>query len=257
MKKDGEKIVCIIPARYDSSRFPGKVLYKFDGQSILERVYNRAKRIKILSDIYIATDSPKIAKASNQFGAKVIMTSKNCASGSDRAAEAAEKIDCSIIVNIQADEPFLPGEAVEAPLKLLKGNPALGVTTSATKIRKKEELYDPNIVKIVIDKNNDTLYSSRALIPFPNIYFSEERLPYQKKIAFYKHIGVYIFTKDFLAKFKKWPVSFLERIESLEQLRIIENGKKLRVALIKEDSPCVDTIDDIRRIQEKMSIKKN
>lgn len=255
MKKG--KNVCIIPARYDSSRFPGKVLYEFQGKSILERVYERAERINGISQIYIATDSEKIAETSRGFGAEVLMTSGDCASGSDRVAEAAEKLDCSFIVNIQADEPFLPAEAAEEPLKLLESCPDYGVVTSATKIRKKEELYDPNIVKIVVDKDGFALYSSRALIPYPNVYFSEDRLAYQKKVVFYKHIGVYVFTKDFLKRFRRWPVSYLEKMESLEQLRIIENGVKLKVALTRKDSPCVDTIDDIKKILARKEIKKN
>ncbi len=245
------KIICIIPARYGSERLQGKVLYNLNGKTILERVYNRAKLIKSFSAIYVATDNKKIAEEAQRFGAEVIMTSEKCSSGSDRVAEAAKSMDASIIVNIQADEPFLPAEAVEKPLKLMLDNPSLYVTTAVTRIRKQEELYDPNIAKIVIDSNNYTLYSSRSLIPYPTVYFTGNNPADLKKVVFYKHIGVYLFRKKFLAQFAKMPVSSLERAERLEQLRIIENGYRLKVAIVKKDSPCVDTLEDIKRLAEK------
>lgn len=248
MKK--ETVICIIPARYGSERLQGKVLYQINGRSILERVYNRAKLVKSFSGIYIATDHEKIVAAAEKFGAATIMTSARCNSGSDRVAEAAKNLDADIIVNIQADEPYIPVDAVEKPLQLLLDDKSLYVTTAATKIRKKEELYDPNIAKIVLDKDNFTLYSSRSLIPYPTVYFSDNNPASLKKVRFYKHIGVYLFRKKFLEAFVKMPVSSLEKTESLEQLRIIENGYKLKVAVIRQDSPCVDTLDDIKRIEK-------
>ncbi len=247
----GKKVICIIPARYDSARLKGKVLYPINGKSILERVYNRAKLVKNFSAIYIATDHEKIAEAAEKFGAKTIMTCGKYLCGSDRVADAARKLDADIIVNIQADEPYIPIEAVEKPLHMLIEDKRLSVTTAATKIRKTEELYDPNIAKIVLDRDNFTLYSSRSLIPYPNIYFSDKKPSSLKNVIFYKHIGVYLFRKRFLQKFAKLPASFLEKTESLEQLRIIENGYKLKVAVIAQDSPCVDTLKDIKRIEGK------
>jgi len=249
MKK--EKVICIIPARYGSERLKGKVLYQINGRSILERVYNRAKLVKSFSDIYIATDHEKIIAAAEKFGAKTIMTCGRYHCGSDRVADAARKLDADIIVNIQADEPYIPVDAVEKPLRMLMEDKNLHVTTAATKIRKKEELYDPNIAKIVLDRDNFTLYSSRSLIPYPNVYFSDKKPASLKKVVFYKHIGVYLFRKKFLQRFAKLPVSYLEKTESLEQLRIIENGYKLKVAIVAQDSPCVDTLDDIKRIEGK------
>jgi len=247
MKK--EKVACVIPARFDSERLPGKVLYPVNGKTILERVYNRAKAVKYFSDIYIATDSDKIMAEAEKFGARTILTSKDCRSGSDRVAEAARNLDAPIIVNIQADEPFLPAEAVDEALEILMENPSYGVTTSATKIRKTEELFDPNVVKIIMDRDNFTLYSSRSLIPYPSIYFSKNSLSSLKKVVFYKHIGIYAFTKKFLKKFSQMPEGILEKVEKLEHLRIIENGYRLKVAVIKKDSPCVDTLEDIKKLQ--------
>jgi 3-deoxy-manno-octulosonate cytidylyltransferase (CMP-KDO synthetase) len=244
-----EKIVCIIPARFDSERLPGKVLYPINGKSVLERVFNQAKVIKEFAGIYIATDNEKVSLEANKIGVETIWTSKDCRSGSDRVAEAAEKLDASIIVNIQADEPFLPKEAIVDSIKMLKENPEVGVTTAATRIRKDEELFDSNTVKIVIDKNGDTLYSSRSLIPYPTVYYSKEDPLQLKKVVFYKHIGIYVFRKKFLAKYATLPTGILEDIEKLEHLRIIENGYKLKVAIIEQDSPCVDTFEDIKKLQ--------
>lgn len=246
-----KKIICVIPARYGSERLPGKVLYKLGGKTILQRVYERAKASDIFEDIYIATDSDKVREVCEKFGGKVILTSKECRSGSDRVAEAVSKIrGGDIIVNIQADEPFLPVEAVRDPVEMMLDNPEIYVSTSATRIRKKEELYDTNVVKVVLDKENNALYFSRSLIPFPRLYFQEDKIPYLKKVIFYKHIGVYIFRKAFLKKFAEMETGFLENIEKLEQLRIIENGYKIKVVVIKKDSPCVDTIEDIERLKK-------
>ena len=244
-----EKIVCIIPARFDSERLPGKVLYPINGKSVLERVYSRAAAIKLFSGVYVATDSEKIKAEAEKIGADTIWTSSNRRSGSDRVAQAAAGIDASIIVNIQADEPFLPEEAVHGSLDLLESNPSCKVTTAATRIRKQEELFDPNTVKIVMDKNGDTLYSSRSLIPYPTVYFSCNNAALLKKVVFYKHIGVYAFRKAFLNRFSRLPTGVFEATEKLEHLRIIENGYRLKVAVIKKDSPCVDTFEDIKKLQ--------
>jgi len=246
-----KEIICVIPARYGSERFPGKVLYKIADKTILQRVYERAKRVGIFKRIYIATDSEKIQKECEKFAGEVIFTSKNCRTGSDRVAEAVEKIKekIDIVVNIQADEPFLPIESVKEPVKIMIENPSIYISTSATKIRKKEEIYDPNVVKVVIDKEGNSIYFSRSLIPFPRVYFDNNKLPYLKKVIFYKHIGVYVFRRDFLKKFSEMETTFLESVEKLEQLRIIENGYKIKTVIVKKDSPCVDTIEDIEKLK--------
>jgi len=246
-----EKIICVIPARYGSERLPGKVLYRIDGKTILQKVYERAKIVGF-KKIYIATDSEKIKQECEKFGGKSILTSENCRTGSDRVAEAVKKIKSKfdIVVNIQADEPFIPIEAVIEPLKIMLKSPSIPVATSVTRIRNKEELYDINIVKVVIDKEGNALYFSRSLIPYPRIYFNEDKLSRLKKVVFYKHIGVYLFRKSFLEKFSKMETGFLESIEKLEQLRIIENGYKIKTVIIKKDSPCIDTIEDIERLKK-------
>lgn len=247
-----EKILCVIPARYSSERLPGKVLYKINGKTVLQRVYERAKLCrKYFMDIIVATDDERIEDECKRIGAKCVFTSPYCKSGSDRVAEVARNFDCDIVVNLQCDEPFIPKEGIEKPIIEILKNKNEYVVTSLTKIRKKEEIYDENVVKTVIDKNNYALYFSRSLIPYPRIYFSDENLGRNKKVIFYKHIGIYVFRKDFLLKFSSLPTSFLENIEKLEQLRIIENGYKIKVVIIKNDSPSVDTIEDIKKLLKK------
>ncbi len=250
MKK--ERVVCIIPARYGSTRLKAKVLCTLNGKTVLERVYGRAKLIRSFSAIYIATDHRKIADEAERFGADVIMTHGRYDSGSDRVADAARNLDASIIVNIQADAPFLPAEAVEKPLALMLKDREIRVATAATPISNKESLYDPNTVKVVIDRDNCGIYFSRSLIPYPAVYFRDSNPSSMKDVLFYKHLGVYLFRKDFLMRFSRMPVSFLERVERLEQLRIIENGYRIKVAVIKKDSPSVDTLEDIKRLTGKL-----
>ena len=252
-----EKVVGIIPARYGSERFPGKVLYEVRGRTILQHAFENARGIKALSAVYIATDSEKIRAVAAKFGAEILMTSDACRSGSDRIAEAARSLDASIIVNLQADEPFLPNEAVEKPLALMRKDPRIGVATAATRIRKKDELYDSNVTKVVMDNDGWALYFSGSLIPLPRVYFNDETVSTSRDVWFYKHLGVYLYRRKWLEIFTKLPVGFLERTEKLEQLRLLENGYRIKVGVIAKDSPCIDTLDDIRRLGNRAEGKGN
>jgi len=245
-----EKVIGIIPARLGSERMPGKVLYAFRGKTLLQHTYEHACRIKSLSAVYIATDSERVASVASQFGAKTVMTSAECRTGSDRVAEAARNLPGEIIVNIQADEPFLPVEAVEKPLSVMRKDSSIQCATAATRIRKKEELYDANVVKVVCTVSGDALYFSRSLIPFPRIFFQAENLARTRRVAFYKHIGVYLFRRRMLYTFARLASTPLEKTEKLEQLRLLENNFRMRVVLIKKDSPCVDTISDLERLEK-------
>lgn len=242
------RAVGVIPARYGSERFPGKVLREFRGKSLLRHTYESARRSRMLSDVVIATDHAKIAEAAAAFGARTVMTSPECRSGSDRAAEAARSLDAEIIVNIQADEPFMPRDAIEEPLKAMRADPAISCATAATKIRAPGELLDPNVVKVVLDRTGDALYFSRSLIPCPRGDFDEKRLLRQRKVVFYKHVGIYHYRKDFLLAFARMPSGYLEGVEKLEQLRILEGGVRMRVVVTATDSPCVDTLEDLARL---------
>lgn len=243
------KVLGVIPARYHSERFPGKVLQKIGNITILESVYIHAKRARTLERIVIATDSPIIAKEAQNFGAEIVFTSSRCSCGSERVAEVAEKIPAKIIVNIQADEPLIPDEAIDKPVEEVLKDKKILCATSATRITTEEDLYNPNITKVVMDKNGFALFFSGSLLPFPRSYFAKQK-QFFKRVEFLKHIGVYAFRKDFLLNFRMLPSGPLERYEQLEQLRILENGYKIKVVIISKDSISIDTITDISRLKE-------
>ncbi|HOK80563.1 MAG TPA: 3-deoxy-manno-octulosonate cytidylyltransferase [bacterium] len=241
-------IIGVIPARYQSERFCGKVLQKIGNITILESVYQHAKKAKTLEKLIIATDSEFIANHARSFGAEVVFTSSNCTCGSERVAEVAEKIPGRIFVNIQADEPFVPDEAIDKPVAEMLKDKKILCSTPVTKIRTEQELYNPNITKVVTDKNGFALFFSGSLIPFPRSYFNRD-IPFFGKVEFFKHIGVYVFRKNFILKFKKLPSGQLEKFEQLEQLRILENGYKIKVVVISKDSISIDTVEDLKRLK--------
>ncbi|MCM8824720.1 MAG: 3-deoxy-manno-octulosonate cytidylyltransferase [Candidatus Omnitrophica bacterium] len=241
-------VIGIIPARYDSERFPGKVLQKIGRITILESVYQHARRAKTLDRLLIATDSEIIAEEARNFGAEVFMTSSDCTCGTERVAEVAEKISGKIFVNIQADEPLVPDQAIDMPVEEMLKNRRIVCCTPATRIRTQEELYNPNITKIVMDREGFALFFSASLLPFPRVYFAKCK-PFFKKMKFFKHIGVYAFRKNFLLKFKKLPIGPLEKFEQLEQLRILENGYRIKVVIISKDSVSIDTLKDLSKLK--------
>ncbi len=245
MKKS---IIGVIPARYGSERFPGKVLQKIGNITVLESTYQHAKMAKCLDKVIIATDSEIIAQEAKKFGAEVFFTSPYCRCGSERVAEVAEKTDGNIFVNIQADEPFVPREAIDKPVEEILRDRKIVCSTPATRIRKEEDLYNPNITKVVVDRKGFALYFSASLVPFPRVYFVKNQ-SFFEKVEFFKHIGVYAFRKGFLLKFKELPVGPLERYEQLEQLRILENGYRIKVIFVSKDSISIDTVKDLSRIK--------
>ncbi|MCM8764336.1 MAG: 3-deoxy-manno-octulosonate cytidylyltransferase [Candidatus Omnitrophica bacterium] len=241
-------VIGIIPARYDSERLPGKVLHKIGRITILESVYQHARRAKTLDRLIIATDSNIIAKEARHFGAEVFITSSDCTCGTERVAEVAEKISGKIFVNIQADEPLVPEEAIDIPVKEMLKDRKIVCSTPATRIRTEGELYNPDITKVVMDRNGFALFFSASLLPFPRVYFTKDR-PFFKKVDFFKHIGVYAFRKKFLLKFKQLPRGPLEKFEQLEQLRILENGYRIKVVVISKNSVSIDTLKDLNKLK--------
>ncbi|MCX7706229.1 MAG: 3-deoxy-manno-octulosonate cytidylyltransferase [bacterium] len=241
-------IIGVIPARYDSERLPGKVLQRIGKITILESVYQHARKAKTLDRVIIATDSSIIEQHAKSFGAEVFITSSDCRCGSERVAEVAEKIPGRIFVNIQADEPLVPDEAIDEPVKEMLKDRNIVCSTPATRIKTEEDLYNPNITKVVMDRNGFALFFSASLLPFPRVYFVKEQ-PFFGRVDFFKHIGVYAFRKGFLLKYKSLPLGPLEKFEQLEQLRILENGYKIKVVVISKDSISIDTISDLRKIK--------
>ncbi len=241
-----EKVIAIIPARYGSSRLPGKPLIQIKGLPMILHVYNRASRLHGIDEVAVATDHQEILKTVTEAGGKAFMTDPNHPSGTDRVAEAAslmELADSDIVINIQGDQPFFKDEMVHAPLELLKSDPGFVMTTPACPMSA-EMAEDPNRVKVVLDKNNRALYFSRSIIPYDrDMTVCQENRPYLR------HLGLYVFRNAFLQKFVALPPSRLERIECLEQLRALENGYSVGVAVVSEAPLDVDTEEDLKQLE--------
>jgi len=242
----------VIPARYQSTRLPGKPLIKIGGISMIKRVYKQVEKSKHISEIIVATDDKRILNEVINFGGNAVMTSKKHKSGTDRIAEVVKNKKCDIVVNIQCDEPFIDPKIIDKAIKPLIDDNTLNVSTLAVKFSNVEDLYNEGNVKVVFDKDYNALYFSRAVIPF-NRTDSGNNLKKLKTISkdkkFYKHIGLYVYRKRFLLKFARMKESYLEKTEKLEQLRIIENGERIRVVLTNKDSLSIDTKNDLKKIK--------
>ena len=242
----------VIPARYQSTRLPGKPLIKIGGISMIKRVYKQVEKSKHISEIIVATDDKRILNEVINFGGNTVITSKKHKSGTDRIAEVVKNKKCDIVVNIQCDEPFIDPKIIDKAIKPLIDDNTLNVSTLAVKFSNVEDLYNEGNVKVVFDKDYNALYFSRAVIPF-NRTDSGNNLKKLKTISkdkkFYKHIGLYVYRKRFLLKFARMKESYLEKTEKLEQLRIIENGERIRVVLTNKDSLSIDTKNDLKKIK--------
>lgn len=239
-------VIAIIPARYESNRFPGKPLAMIGEKPMIQHVVERAKAVELLSSVVVATDDERIAQCVEGFGGKYVLTRKDHVSGTDRLAEAAELLKISehdVVVNIQGDQPLFKPEVVKQVAQPLLDDPALPMSTLIYRIVRPEEIDDPNHVKTVFDRDNNALYFSRAPIPF-------QRNPNEKqKPTYYKHLGFYAYRKGFLLSFVALPEGEWERFEKLEQLRALEYGYKIRVTETDFDSIEVDTPEDLKRVE--------
>ena len=239
------KIIGIIPARYASSRFPGKPLIDIAGKTMIQRVYEQTKLASCLSDVIIATDDERIAEHAASFGAKVVMTSTNHPSGTDRCYEALEKYGESVdyVINIQGDEPFIdPGQITELAA-VCDGTTELA--TQMIAVDSHTVLFDSGEVKIVLNTNNEALFFSRMVIPF--IKGVEEK-DWHKHHPYFRHVGMYAYRTDILKTLTSLMPSSLEKAESLEQLRWLENGFKIKLVETNFDSHCIDTPEDIEKV---------
>lgn len=233
------KILGVIPSRLGSTRLPEKPLRKILDKPMIQWVYEGASKSKLLSDLVIATDSESIAKVASTFGAKAILTSKSCASGTDRVAEVARRLtDFDIVVNIQGDEPMVNDIVVDALIEPFSDED-VNMTSLMTPISPEEE-SDPGAVKVVCKKNRDALYFSRCTIPFDRDGCKVNR---------YKHLGFYAYRRDFLLKLSNMEPTPLEKAECLEQLRVLENGYSIRMNLISFGTKSVDTIEDLAEVE--------
>lgn len=245
------KFIGIIPARYASTRFPGKPLAMLGGRTVIQRVYEQAAAV--LEEAYVATDDERIFKAVEEFGGRVVMTRQDHKSGTDRIEEAAEKIgtQADVIINIQGDEPFIQKSQIET-LKSLFENSETQIGTLGKKFESIEAATNPNSPKIVTDKNGFALYFSRSVIPYIR---GKEQAEWLQYFPFLKHLGLYAYRRDVLRQITQLPQSPLEMAESLEQLRWLENGYRIRVGLTDMETVGIDTPDDLRRAEEFLKMR--
>lgn len=242
------KIIGVIPARYDSTRFPGKALADILGKPMIQHVYERVKSAALLNDLIVATDDKRIMEAVKKFNGKAVLTGKHD-SGTDRIAEAVKKLDVDIIANIQGDEPLIEPAMVEQVVSPFLSDSSIAMSTLVSEITDASDLCNQNIVKVVTDNKDFAVYFSRSPIPFPrdNMENSNTCKPVA---SFLKHIGIYAYTKEFLLKFTSLPQGQLEKTEKLEQLRAIENGYRIKVIKTKFDSIPVDIPEDINKVKD-------
>lgn len=242
-------VVGVIPARLSSTRFEAKVLADILGKPMIQHVWERAKEAFLLDELIIACDDERVAEAARGFGAKVALTAKGHASGTDRIIEVINPIDTRVVINIQGDEPLVRPTMIDSVADALLTDDSLQMATVIKKIEDLSLLQDPNVVKVVVDKNNFALYFSRSAIPHL-ARNSEVKSP-----VYYKHIGLYGYTKDFLFTCKNLPPSGLEKTERLEQLRVLEAGFRIKTIETAFDTIGVDTPEDLDRVRQELQKK--
>lgn len=242
------KVLAIIPARLGSQRFPRKALYQHLGKPLLFYLYQAMAKAKLIDRLVIGTDSKEIKNSLETYGAEVIMTKSSHKTGSDRAAEIAGKIKSDIVINIQGDNFSLNGSVIDRVIKNMFEDRSVKIATLAYKIDSDNDLFDPNLVKLIKDKNDNALWFSRYPIPYLQNVTKQDRC---RQFQFWGHMGVYFFRRNELFKFTSSKQSDLEKAESLEQLRILENSGKIKVYPTRVRSISVDTIDDIAKIKNK------
>jgi 3-deoxy-manno-octulosonate cytidylyltransferase (CMP-KDO synthetase) len=237
------KVAGVIPARHASSRLPGKPLQDILGKPMIQRVYENASGSRLLEALIVATDDERILRAVEAFGGRAALTSREHNTGTDRVAEVARGLDCEIVVNIQGDEPFVHPGMIDEIVEPLLSDPDLPMCTSMHRILDPQDFANPNVVKAVVNLAGEALYFSRSLIPYP-------RKTEGHRV--FEHIGLYAYRRDFLLQYAALPQTPLEKLESLEQLRVLEHGYRLRVVETRQPyvALSVDTPEDLERARE-------
>ncbi|MCX7793616.1 MAG: 3-deoxy-manno-octulosonate cytidylyltransferase [Thermodesulfovibrionales bacterium] len=249
-----ERAVVIIPARYGATRFPGKPLALLKDKPIIQWVFERARCAKRIQDVIVATDDERIVEVIKNAGGKAVMTSKHHASGTDRIAEVAKDIMCDIIINVQGDEPFISPDIIDKTIELLNDRRA-SISTMAKIIEEPGEIKDPNVVKVVLDREGFALYFSRSVIPFyRDKWRSLEEINFESGMKVYKHIGIYGYRRDVLLGLSQTPQGELEKTEKLEQLRALENGMRIKVGITTVNTIGIDTPQDLKKAEEWLNL---
>ncbi len=243
-----QRVIVVIPSRYASVRLPGKPLADIGGLPMIVRVAEQARRAATVAQVFVATDDDRIRSAVERAGFTAVMTSTSCASGSDRIAEAVRSLpDADIVVNVQGDEPMIPPAMIDQAVRPLLDDPAIDVGTLVTAIHSEEELRAPSVTKVVLDVSQNCLYFSRAAIPHLRDSGAGNWIDGG---TWYRHIGLYVFRREFLFRFTALPQSALERMEKLEQLRILEHGYRIHAEITDQESVAVDTQADLERVRK-------
>lgn len=248
------KITAVIPARFASTRFEGKALADIMGKPMVQHVYERTSRASLVSEVIVATDDERIAAAVRAFGGRAEMTSPDHETGTDRLAEVAAKLSSDIIVNVQGDEPLIDPEMIDEAIMPLTLDPSIVMGTLKSRIKSLHDFLSPNVVKVVTDAQGFALYFSRS--PLPNFRDKWNDLKDEAfisgKMLCYKHVGLYVYRRDFLLAYAKMSPTFLELAEKLEQLRVLENGHRIRVVETEHESIGVDVPTDLEKVLEKL-----
>ncbi len=243
---DEPQVIVVIPARFGSTRLPGKPLVTLAGKPMVQHVYERSKKAQTVHRVLVATDDQRIIDAVTAFGGEARMTRTDHRTGTERIAEVAAHEAGDVFVNVQGDEPLIDPVAIDTAVAALLQDPPAQIATIATPIRHTGDIMDPNVVKTVLDFDENALYFSRA--PIPWIRDTQQKV----HVKYWKHLGLYVFQRDALLEYPTLPQGELERIEQLEQLRWMENGWKIRVAEVEHDAVSVDVPEDITRVERLM-----
>lgn len=239
-----DKIIIAIPARYGSQRFPGKVLARLAGKPVIQWAWEAAVKADMAEHIVVATEDQRVLDFLRSIGAKAVMTSPQCQSGTDRVWEACKDMDADYIINFQGDEPFMTAETLKKAFNKLKASPDCHIGTACVRLSG-EDIDNPNCVKIAMDSDGHALYFSRCPIPYHH-----PLSPIAEKYPYYLHLGFYIYRREALKKFVSLPQSPLEKLERLEQLRALENGMRICVAEVDPLGPSIDTPEDLKAAEE-------
>ena len=248
------RVTAVIPARYASTRFEGKALADIMGKPMVQHVYERTCRAALVSEVIVATDDPRIEAAVKAFGGRVEMTSISHETGTDRLAEVAERIDSEIIVNVQGDEPLIEPAMIDEAIQPLLDDENIVMGTLKSRVRNLHDFLSPNVVKVITDCNRFALYFSRSPLPFFRDKWDDlkDEAFASGRLLCHKHVGMYVYRRDFLIRYARMPQTHLERAEKLEQLRVLENGYRIRVVETEYESIGVDSPPDLEKVLEKL-----
>lgn len=254
MSDSNQSILAVIPARFGSTRFPGKSLFLIKDRPMIQWVYERASRSRFIDRVIVATDDDRIRNAVAAFGGEVVMTSRDHQTGTDRIAEVVRTIQCDLVVNVQGDEPLIEPDMIDEAIAPLAHDRSIVMGTICRRIEDRGEAFDTNVVKVVMDRDGFALYFSRAPIPWDRDRWSSTDClrDLQLTSPLYKHMGLYVYRRDFLLTYASLPQTSLEQHEKLEQLRVLEHGHKIKVIVTRHESFGVDIPDDLSKILQRL-----